>query len=112
MALATMQKGNLVEAEQDVHGRISKASVELHGVTVTRVKFGPGARWSEDLKAYRAHERENQELRQRVQDTIRAEKRAEQAKKDAAICSCHSFPTPANFSCRNGWPSTRTVICL
>ncbi len=42
---------------------------------------------SEDLKAYRAHERENQELRQRVQDTIRAEKRAEQAKKDAAIAA-------------------------
>jgi hypothetical protein len=42
---------------------------------------------SEDLKAYRAHEREDQELRQRVQDTIRAEKRAEQAKKDAAIAA-------------------------
>ena len=42
---------------------------------------------SEDLKAYRAHERENQELRQRVQDTIRAERRAEQAKKDAAIAA-------------------------
>jgi ethanolamine utilization protein EutQ (cupin superfamily) len=52
MALAAMQKGNLVEAETDVHGRITKASVELHGVTVTRVSFGPGARWSEDLKAY------------------------------------------------------------
>jgi hypothetical protein len=52
MALATMQKGNLGEVEPDVHGRIAKASVELHGVTVTRVQFGPGARWSEDLKAY------------------------------------------------------------
>lgn len=52
MALATMQKGSLDEAALDAHGRISKASVELHGVTVTRVTFGPGARWSEDLKAY------------------------------------------------------------
>jgi ethanolamine utilization protein EutQ (cupin superfamily) len=52
MALATMQKGNLVEVAPDVHGRISKASVELHGVSVTRVTFGPGARWSEDLKEY------------------------------------------------------------
>jgi hypothetical protein len=25
---------------------------ELDGVTVTRVSFGPGARWSEDLKSY------------------------------------------------------------
>jgi hypothetical protein len=46
MALATRQKGNLVEVEPDVHGRIAKASVELHGVTVTRVQFGPGAPWS------------------------------------------------------------------
>jgi hypothetical protein len=35
-ALATMQKGNLDEIAPDVHGRISKQSVELHGVAVTR----------------------------------------------------------------------------
>src|SRR3954471_22722732 len=52
MALATMQKGNLDEIEPDVHGRIAKASAVLEGVTVTRVTFGPGARWSEDLKDY------------------------------------------------------------
>ena len=51
-ATTTMQKGNLDAAETDVHGRIAKESVELDGVTVTRVTFGPGARWSEDLKAY------------------------------------------------------------
>ena len=53
MALATtMQKGNIDEVDPDVHGRITKASVVLDGVTVTRVTFGPGARWSEDLRAY------------------------------------------------------------
>jgi hypothetical protein len=52
MALATMQKGNLDAAAADVHGRISKESVVLDGVTVTRVTFGPGARWSEDLKSF------------------------------------------------------------
>jgi hypothetical protein len=51
-ALATMQKGNFDEIAPDVHGRISKQSVELHGVAVTRVRFGVGARWSEDLKSY------------------------------------------------------------
>lgn len=42
MALATtMQKGNIDQVDPDVHGRISKASVVLDGVTVTRVTFGP-----------------------------------------------------------------------
>jgi hypothetical protein len=50
MALATMQKGNLDAAKADVHGKISKETVELEGVSVTRVTFGPGARWSTDLK--------------------------------------------------------------
>lgn len=52
MALATMQKANLDRIDPDVHGRIAKASAELDGVTVTRVVFGPGARWAEDLKGY------------------------------------------------------------
>lgn len=52
MALSTMQKASLDEVEPDVHGRISKASAVLDGVTVTRVRFGPGARWSHDLKEY------------------------------------------------------------
>jgi hypothetical protein len=52
MALATMQKGNLDAVSADVHGRISKESVVLDGITVTRVTFGPGARWSDDLKSY------------------------------------------------------------
>jgi uncharacterized cupin superfamily protein len=52
MALATMQKGNLAATAADAHGRISKQSVVLDGVTVTRVTFGVGARWSEDLKEY------------------------------------------------------------
>jgi quercetin dioxygenase-like cupin family protein len=52
MALATMQKGNLDSAGADVHGRIRKETVELEGVSVTRVRFEPGARWSTDLKPY------------------------------------------------------------
>jgi ethanolamine utilization protein EutQ (cupin superfamily) len=52
MALATMQKANLDEIQADVHGRIAKQSAALEGVTVTRVTFGPGARWSSDLKEY------------------------------------------------------------
>jgi hypothetical protein len=52
MPLTAMQKGSLDAAEPDVHGRITKESVELEGVTVTRVTFNPGARWSADLKPY------------------------------------------------------------
>jgi hypothetical protein len=52
MALAMMQKGNLDAVQSDVHGRIAKETVGLEGVSVTRVAFHPGARWSEDLKAY------------------------------------------------------------
>jgi hypothetical protein len=52
MALAMMQKGNLDAVQSDVHGRIAKETVALEGVSVTRVAFHPGARWSEDLKAY------------------------------------------------------------
>lgn len=47
-----MQRANLLTIEPDVHGRISKQSAELDGVAVTRVTFGVGARWSEDLKPY------------------------------------------------------------
>jgi hypothetical protein len=46
----TMQKDNLVAAPADVHGRISKQTVALEGVTLTRVTFAPGARWFIDLK--------------------------------------------------------------
>ena len=52
MALATMQKGSLDAVEPDVHGRIAKQTVTLEGVSVTRVTFGLGARWSSDLKGY------------------------------------------------------------
>jgi mannose-6-phosphate isomerase-like protein (cupin superfamily) len=45
-----MQKGNLDAAAPDRHGRITKETVELKGVSVTRVTFGVGAKWSEDLK--------------------------------------------------------------
>jgi quercetin dioxygenase-like cupin family protein len=50
MTLATMQRASLDAAAADVHGRIVRESVELDGMTVTRVTFGPGARWSQDLK--------------------------------------------------------------
>jgi mannose-6-phosphate isomerase-like protein (cupin superfamily) len=47
-----MQKGNLDAASPDKHGRIAKETVELKGVSVTRVTFGVGAKWSEDLKEH------------------------------------------------------------
>lgn len=52
MALETMQKAHLDSAARDVHGKISKQTVELDGVKVTRVRFGVGAKWSADLKEY------------------------------------------------------------
>lgn len=47
-----MQKGNLDAAKEEPHGLIKKATVELNGVSVTRVTFGVGAKWSNDLKGY------------------------------------------------------------
>jgi ethanolamine utilization protein EutQ (cupin superfamily) len=52
MAVEAMQKANLDDTEADVHGHITKESAQLQGVSVTRVTFGPGARWSADLKEY------------------------------------------------------------
>jgi uncharacterized RmlC-like cupin family protein len=52
MALTRMQKANLDTAERDVHGDISKQTVSLDTVSVTRVTFDVGAKWSKDLKAY------------------------------------------------------------
>lgn len=47
-----MQKARLADIDSDVHGHISKRTAELAGVSVTQVTFGPGARWSQDLKEY------------------------------------------------------------
>lgn len=47
-----LQKANLTSISPDVHGRISKRTAVLDGVSVTEVTFGVGARWSEDLKEY------------------------------------------------------------
>lgn len=47
-----MQKGNLDAVEADHHGLIKKETVALNGVSVTRVTFDVGAKWSQDLKAY------------------------------------------------------------
>jgi uncharacterized RmlC-like cupin family protein len=52
MALEIMQKAHLDSAARDVHGKISKQTVELDGVKVTRVRFDVGAKWSADLKEY------------------------------------------------------------
>ena len=52
MSLQTMQKANLDSIPTDAHGNISKQTAELHGVSVTRVTFNPGAVWSKDLKEY------------------------------------------------------------
>lgn len=51
-ALVKMQKGNLDAAKEEPHGLIKKATVELNGVSVTRVTFDVGAKWSNDLKGY------------------------------------------------------------
>lgn len=47
-----MQKGNMDAGESHHYGRISKVTVELNGVSVTRVTFNVGAKWSEDLKPH------------------------------------------------------------
>ena len=47
-----MQKANLDVLPRDIHGKISKQSIDLDGVTVTRVVFDVGAKWSDDLKSY------------------------------------------------------------
>jgi uncharacterized RmlC-like cupin family protein len=50
-ALRTMQKKSLNSPDEVAHyGRITKEFVTLHGVEAHRVTFGPGARWSTDLK--------------------------------------------------------------
>ncbi len=48
----SLQRARLTSVEPDVHGRISKRTAVLDGVSVTEVTFGVGARWSEDLKSY------------------------------------------------------------
>jgi hypothetical protein len=47
-----MQKGNLDSVKSDAHGKIKKETVALQGVSVTRVTFDVGAKWSNDLKDY------------------------------------------------------------
>jgi len=47
-----MQKGNLDSVKADEHGKIKKETVALQGVSVTRVTFDVGAKWSKDLKDY------------------------------------------------------------
>jgi hypothetical protein len=47
-----MQKGSLDQVAADHHGLIKKETVELNGVSVTRVTFDVGAKWSKDLKDY------------------------------------------------------------
>jgi uncharacterized cupin superfamily protein len=46
----SMQQATLDAITPDVHGKISKATASLDGLSVTRVTFGVGARWSTDLK--------------------------------------------------------------
>lgn len=47
-----MQKGNLDSVQADEHGKIKKETVALEDVSVTRVTFDVGAKWSNDLKNY------------------------------------------------------------
>jgi hypothetical protein len=51
--LPVMQKGSLDAAHPDRHGKITKETVSLDGVSVTRVTFGGGASWSQDLNNMR-----------------------------------------------------------
>ena len=52
MSLPNMQKLNLDTIPLDEHGKIAKQTATMHGVSVTRVTFNPGAKWSNDLKEY------------------------------------------------------------
>lgn len=47
-----MQKARLDAVKPDVHGKITKRTADLDGVSVTRVTFDVGAKWSADLKNY------------------------------------------------------------
>jgi hypothetical protein len=49
MTSGKTQKANLDVAKPHVHARVRKDSLTVDGVTVTRVPFGVGARWSEDV---------------------------------------------------------------
>jgi hypothetical protein len=48
-----MQKGNLESVRADVHGKIKKETVALQGISVTRVTFDVGAKWSKGLRRNR-----------------------------------------------------------
>ncbi len=50
MSLKTMQRARLDNVTPDVYGNIMKQTETLDGVTVTKVTFKPGAKWSVDLK--------------------------------------------------------------
>jgi ethanolamine utilization protein EutQ (cupin superfamily) len=53
MALSSMQKKNLNHPDEvENYGLIKKEEVVLDGVTVHRVTFDKGARWSNDLKPF------------------------------------------------------------
>jgi uncharacterized RmlC-like cupin family protein len=53
MVVPTMQKKSLTTPDDVVHyGRITKEEVVLDGVTVHRVTFDTGARWSHDLQPH------------------------------------------------------------
>lgn len=54
--LPVMRKGSFDSVRADQHGKIKKETVSLEGVSVARVTFGVGARWSQDLKEYAGSE--------------------------------------------------------
>jgi len=47
-----VQRGNLDSVKADGHGKIKKETFALEGVSVTRVTFDVGAKWSTDSKDY------------------------------------------------------------
>ena len=49
MSLPHMLKANIDSATPDVHGKISKQMVTLDEVTVVKVTFNPGSKFSVDL---------------------------------------------------------------
>ncbi len=50
MVNPNMQQATLDSLKPDVHHKISKATANLDGLSVTKVTFNVGARWSTDLK--------------------------------------------------------------
>jgi quercetin dioxygenase-like cupin family protein len=52
MSFPHIQKGNLETAPVTTFGAITKFSLSLNGLSVSRFKLSPGASWSRDIKPH------------------------------------------------------------